>query len=308
MAAAITPSIALDYPSPKVISEFHASQSRGAPVVTVSRLFPGSEDGVAKDSYTAGWSVARLGKSSVEAAPVPAAGGRTVLRDAEVKGFGVRVAPSGARTYVLSYRMGGREAPKRTATIGRHGSPWATDQARRRALELLALVRQGVDPVAEREQAREAVVEEAERRAARSFDLLADRWMREHVRRSGLRSLKDVEGVVERDLKPAFAGRSVDDITRAEVAEALEGIGGRSEAAVVGTSRLEASISPVVLQRTLSTELHRPVATANLSLVHTGRDLHYEIVRLLLDHYPAVRVIALALDGDTMSSHPSSAM
>ena len=176
-------------------------------------------------------SVARLGKSSVEAAPVPPAGGRTVLWDAEVKGFGVRVAPSGARTYVLSYRMGGREAPKRTVTIGRHGSPWTTDQARRRALDLLALVRKGVDPVAEREQAREAAVGDAERRAARSFDLLADRWMREHVRRSGLRSFKDIEGVVERDLKPAFAGRSVDDITRADVAEALERIGVRSEAA-----------------------------------------------------------------------------
>ena len=176
-------------------------------------------------------SIVRLGKSTVEAAPVPSAGGRTVLWDAEVKGFGIRVAPSGARTYVLSYRIGGREAPKRTVTIGRHGSPWTADQARRRALELLALVRRGIDPVAEREQAREAAVDDAERRAARSFDVLADRWMREHVRRSKLRSVGDIEGVVERDLKPAFAGRSVDEITRAEVSEALERIGARSEAA-----------------------------------------------------------------------------
>ena len=175
--------------------------------------------------------VARLKKSTVEEIPAPSPGGRAVLWDVEIKGFGVRVAPNGRRTYVLSYRMGGREAPKRVFTIGRHGSPWTTEQARRRAIELLGMVRQGIDPALERVRARDAVAEAAERRAARSFDKLADDWMKGHVRRSKLRSERDIEGVVERDLKPAFAGKSVDEITRTEVTAALDAIGDRSEAA-----------------------------------------------------------------------------
>jgi hypothetical protein len=44
--------------------------------------------------------------------------------DTEVKGFGVRCRPSGAKHYVLKMRIGGRQ---RWLTIGRHGSPWTPD-------------------------------------------------------------------------------------------------------------------------------------------------------------------------------------
>lgn len=43
-----------------------------------------------------------------------------LLWDAEVKGFGVRCRPSGAKHYVLKMRVGGRQ---RWITIGRHGAP-----------------------------------------------------------------------------------------------------------------------------------------------------------------------------------------
>jgi len=53
------------------------------------------------------------------------ADGRDVLRwDAEVKGFGVRCRPSGAKYYVLKMRVGARQ---RWLTIGRHGSPWTPE-------------------------------------------------------------------------------------------------------------------------------------------------------------------------------------
>ena len=173
-------------------------------------------------------SVARLTKSIVEAVPRPAPGERAVLWDTEVKGFGVRVTSAGKRTYVLRYRMGGRDTPRRFVTIGQHGSPWTADQARRRALELLTQVRSGVDPVEERAKINQSSVADAERCAARMFDVLADRWFEQHVKGGGLRSEKDIEGVLKRDLKSAFAGKSIDEIGKEEVSAALRTIGARS--------------------------------------------------------------------------------
>jgi hypothetical protein len=55
------------------------------------------------------------------------------LWDDVLRGFGLRLTPKGARSYVLQYRMGGREAPTRRYTIGTHGSPWTPETARRAA-------------------------------------------------------------------------------------------------------------------------------------------------------------------------------
>lgn len=137
-------------------------------------------------------SVTRITKSSVEALAVPPPGGRTVLWDAEVKGFGVRVSSGGDRTYVLRYQVGGRDEKQRQVTIGRHGSPFTAEQARRRALEILTAVRSGSDPAGERASAQQAKAAEDDRRAERMFDVLADRWFDRHVKGNGLRSVKDV--------------------------------------------------------------------------------------------------------------------
>lgn len=80
------------------------------------------------------------------------------LWDDELGGFGLRVTSNGAKSYVLQYRMGGREAPARRFTIGRHGSPWTPDTARKEAQRLLMQVRQGTDPVeAGKERRRQAI-------------------------------------------------------------------------------------------------------------------------------------------------------
>src|SRR5262245_48949175 len=71
--------------------------------------------------------------------------------DDEIKGFGLRVAPGGTKSYVLSYRAGrGRNAPQRRITIGKHGSPWTPELARREARRLLGTIAAGDDPAAAR--------------------------------------------------------------------------------------------------------------------------------------------------------------
>ena len=76
------------------------------------------------------------------------------------------------------------------------------------------------------------------------------------------------------------------------------------DVAVVGASRLEAGVSPTVLSETLSAALKSPVHVANLSLVKPGRDLTYEVVKLLLQYHPEVKIIILSDDGSIINSQP----
>src|ERR1700733_9401371 len=71
-----------------------------------------------------------------------------VLWDTELKGFGVRYRPSGAKHYVIKFRSGGRQ---RWITIGRHGSPWTPEPARAEAMRQLGLKAGGKDPASERD-------------------------------------------------------------------------------------------------------------------------------------------------------------
>ena len=75
--------------------------------------------------------------------------------DDKLTGFGVRVQPSGLRSYIVNYRTGagGRRAVNRRLVIGRHGRVTA-EQARRIAHETLGKVAAGVDPAEGRTRSR----------------------------------------------------------------------------------------------------------------------------------------------------------
>jgi hypothetical protein len=74
--------------------------------------------------------------------------------------------------------------------------------------------------------------------------------------------------------------------------------------ALVGSSRMEAGISPRALGADLARKLGHPVPVANLSIFRPGRDLQFEIVEHLLATHPEVRLIVLADDGFMANSHP----
>ena len=75
--------------------------------------------------------------------------------DDRLSGFGIRVQPSGTKSFLVNYRAngGGRHAPNKRVVIGRFGR-MTSDQARRRAQALLGSVAAGGDPAAERAKAR----------------------------------------------------------------------------------------------------------------------------------------------------------
>lgn len=66
-----------------------------------------------------------------------------VIWDSEVVGFGVRVRPTGAKSFILTYRRGGKF---RKHTMGTPGPAYGVKEARERAKELLHGLREGVDP------------------------------------------------------------------------------------------------------------------------------------------------------------------
>ncbi|KAA6487830.1 site-specific integrase [Agrobacterium rhizogenes] len=67
--------------------------------------------------------------------------------DSELLGFGLRIAPTGVKTFILRYRAdgGGRSATQRMLTIGRFG-PVTVEQARKIAKAKLGSVAAGEDP------------------------------------------------------------------------------------------------------------------------------------------------------------------
>src|SRR5262245_48907542 len=99
----------------------------------------------------------KITKRSVDALKLADDLAESVLWDSEQKGFGVRIQRGGSKSYVLQYRVGtGRGAPLRKLTIGRHGSPWTPETARREAKTLLGMIENGADPATEKVARREA--------------------------------------------------------------------------------------------------------------------------------------------------------
>jgi hypothetical protein len=82
----------------------------------------------------------KLSKTAVER--IKAADQDVVVWDKTLPGFGVRVKPSGVRSYLIQYRNRNTSAPTRL-TIGRHGPLLTFDQAKKQARDMLADVMRG---------------------------------------------------------------------------------------------------------------------------------------------------------------------
>ena len=78
-----------------------------------------------------------------------------VAWDDKLTGFGVRIQPSGVKSFIVNYRAGdgGRKAPNKRIVLGRYGKV-APDQARRLAQKVLGKVADGDDPAGDRAEAR----------------------------------------------------------------------------------------------------------------------------------------------------------
>jgi integrase len=128
--------------------------------------------------------------------------------DAQVPGFGVRVRPTGAKSYVIVYRAGsGRRAPVRRYTIAAVGKI-TPESARRRAKTILGQVAHGHDPAGER----------AFERGTPTVAELAERFLTEHVqakRKSGTAAF--YRHILTKIVTPEIGPSKADKVTRTQL-------------------------------------------------------------------------------------------
>lgn len=145
----------------------------------------------------------KLSKKLVEGAEVRAT--EYMLWDSGMPGFGVRILPSGRRSYLVQYRVGTRS---RRLALGAHGV-LTTEQARDLASQALAAVRAGGDPAEDRKQRRQAL----------TVRELADRFDREHIAvRVKESTAKEYRRNLTRFILPALGRLRVEEVTRADIA------------------------------------------------------------------------------------------
>ncbi|WP_174274571.1 hypothetical protein [Sphingomonas bacterium] len=76
------------------------------------------------------------------------------------------------------------------------------------------------------------------------------------------------------------------------------------DAAVIGSSRMEASVRTPELSRMLSQRLGRPIHVVNFALPQEGRDLHWAVADELLANRPELRLLLLSASPEAVLSHP----
>ncbi|UPT97662.1 integrase family protein [Bradyrhizobium barranii subsp. apii] len=131
-----------------------------------------------------------------------------------VRGFGVRRQRDQA-TYVLKYRMFGRQ---RFVTIGPHGAPWTPELARREAKRLLGLVADGKDPADEKAKAR--------MQAADTLRVIANQYLRNAKQRLRPGTYAGIERYLLVSWKPLHPV-SVFQITRGHISARIADIASR---------------------------------------------------------------------------------
>ena len=141
---------------------------------------------------------------------IPAEGRDYQIFDDDIRGFAACIYRGGGRAFTFDYRHAGRQ---RRMTFAR--SPeWSVTAARDRARELRREVDLGHDPLAERDQIREA---------PRVQDLI-DRYLKEHVTRLSTMNAADQKSMVAKLIAPHWGKKLVTEITKAEVGKLLEKI------------------------------------------------------------------------------------
>ena len=125
--------------------------------------------------------------------------------DSLVVGFGVRVMPTGTKTFQVQYRKGART---RRSSLGRFGVV-TVDQARSSARAMLGQVAGGYDPIEEI----------ALERIAPTVSSLCDRFLEVHVAQHlKPRTADDYASTIRRMIRPAIGTFKVTEVLRKDIA------------------------------------------------------------------------------------------
>ena len=130
-----------------------------------------------------------------------------IVWDSKLPGFGVRVKPSGRRSFVVQYRN--KAHASKRLTIGSYPT-FGPEAARTRAQRHLQAARDGADPATERSALRKAA----------TMKELADRYLDAHARtKKRPSSVTADDANLRLYVLPRFGRRKAADISRADMAQ-----------------------------------------------------------------------------------------
>lgn len=137
-------------------------------------------------------------------------GQRVEIWDEKIPGFGLRVAPSGTKSFVIMYYAAGR---KRRLTLGRYPVLSLVD-ARRRALETLVKVASGSDPKGG---------EPASTLRYRFTDMVGEFVEAHCARHNRENHARETERILRSRFADAWSNRDIREIAKADVLKILDG-------------------------------------------------------------------------------------
>jgi len=132
--------------------------------------------------------------------------------DTVIPGFGVRVAPSGRKTFVLAARFDGKHPTRRA--LGTYPA-MTLAEAREAAADWVKLVKRGLDPKIEKKRQRLA----EQRKRDTTFAAVAEDFIREKL--PAERKGAEVERDIRRDLIPALGEQPITEITSRDVRDLI---------------------------------------------------------------------------------------
>ena len=157
--------------------------------------------------------MAKLTKRTVDALSLT--GREYFVWDDEIPGFGLRVLPSGRKSYVVQYKVGGRGGNTRRKSLGLHGVLTA-EEARIEAKKWLAERAKGKDPIAEHAANRKA---ETVEQLCRSYLAAAEKGLilgKKNCPKKASTLATD-RGRVERHIIPLLGKKRVNEVTPADI-------------------------------------------------------------------------------------------
>jgi len=152
----------------------------------------------------------------------PPSTGQVEYPDSLVPGLRVRVGSSGAKTFILRKRVGGRA---RNLTLDRyHERRFTLADARKKARALISDIEAGAEPTAATGRSKAGST-------TGTVKSLFDDYKKA---KANLRSIGEIKRIFEKYVIPELGGRLADSVTRADITRLIDGISAPTMARAVG--------------------------------------------------------------------------